>query len=318
MSPSEPDADQERLEHRVPESSSGDRLDKELADACPELSRARLQTLIKGGQVTVNERVVTKPRHPVEAGDELVVAVPPAAPAQISAQDIPLSVLFEDDALIVIDKPAGLVVHPAAGNWDGTLVNALLFHCRDQLSGVGGVERPGIVHRLDKETSGCLVAAKTDPAHRELSRQFADRETSKAYFCVVQGVPSPLSGRIENRLGRHPVNRQKMSVRAEPQGKEALTDYEVIHADPDGKAWALLRCVIHTGRTHQIRVHMKETLHCPILGDEIYAQVSRQSIQPGRLMLHAHRLGFNHPTSGEPLQFESPLPDSFSPFLEPI
>ena len=171
MGSSETDTPEECLDFTVPNSAAGDRLDKGLADGCPDLSRSRLQALIKEGQVTVNGRVVTKPRHPLEAGDRLVVRIPPAAPAEIPAQDIPLSVIFEDESLIVIDKPAGLVVHPAAGNPDGTLVNALLHHCRGQLSGIGGVERPGIVHRLDKETSGCLVAAKTDPAHQELARQ---------------------------------------------------------------------------------------------------------------------------------------------------
>lgn len=317
MKPTDSDSLEERLEFSVTDSQVGARLDKVLADCCPDLSRSRLQTLIKEGQVTVAGKVVTKPRQALEAGENLVVRIPPATPTEILAQDIPLTVLFEDSDLIVIDKPAGLVVHPGAGNWDGTLVNALLHHCHGQLSGIGGVERPGIVHRLDKETSGCLVAAKTDPAHQELSRQFADRETKKAYYCVVQGVPSEPSGRIENRIGRHPINRQRMSVRPAPQGKEAITDYEVMHRASADDGWALIRCVIHTGRTHQIRVHMKESLHCPILGDEIYAQVSRQSEQPGRLLLHAHQLSFTHPTSGEEVRFESSLPEAFSPYLPP-
>ena len=294
----------------------GARLDKALAESCPDLSRSRLQDLIRDGHVHLGGRPVTKPRHPLAAGDTIELHIPPPAPAESAPQDIPLSVLFEDDHLIVIDKPAGLVVHPAAGNPDGTLVNALLHHCHGQLSGIGGVERPGIVHRLDKETSGCLVAAKTDPAHQELSRQFADRETEKTYLCVVQGVPAPSEGLIENRIGRHPVNRQKMAVRPDPHGKEAVTGYAILHHDPGG-AWALVRCDLHTGRTHQIRVHMKESLGCPILGDEIYAQVSRQTTRPGRLMLHAHRLAFTHPATGQRLSFEAPLPAPFVPFLPP-
>ncbi|MCB1229748.1 MAG: RluA family pseudouridine synthase [Verrucomicrobiae bacterium] len=308
------DAEIDTISLAIDDRAAGSRLDKVLAERCADLSRSRLQALIKSGQITVNGVTVTKPRHSLASGDEIVVTIPPPDPAEIVAQDIPLDVLHEDEHLIVINKPAGLVVHPAAGNPDGTLVNALLFHCRGQLSGIGGVERPGIVHRLDKETSGCLVAAKTDLAHQSLVGQFANRETEKAYLCVVQGVPAQSSGHLENRIGRHPVSRQKMAVRPEPHGKEAITDYEVLNADPEGH-WALVRCVIHTGRTHQIRVHLKECLHCPILGDEIYAQISRQSVKPGRLMLHARHLGFTHPATGERIAFESPLPAAFHPFL---
>ncbi len=306
----------ETITLQIGDRESGARLDKVLADRCGNLSRSRLQALIKAGEVTLNGAPVTKPRHPLAVGDEIIVTIPPPESTEVLPQDIPLAVLHEDDHVIVIDKPVGLVVHPGAGNPDGTLVNALLHHCHGRLSQAGGIERAGIVHRLDKETSGCLVAAKTDTAYLSLTGQFAGRETEKAYFCVVEGVPVPASGRIENRIGRHPVNRQRMAVRPEPHGKEAITDYEVTHSDPAG-TWALVRCVIHTGRTHQIRVHMKESLHCPILGDELYAQVSRQSVRPGRLMLHARRLAFTHPVTGERLVFESPLPDEFSPFLPP-
>lgn len=303
-------------QHLVAAAETGARLDKVLADVFPDLSRSRLQDLIRDGHVSVAGRPVTKPRHPLAAGDAIRIEIPPPTPSVAAAQDIPLDILHEDEHLIVLNKPAGLVVHPAAGNADGTLVNALLHHCRGQLSGIGGVERPGIVHRLDKETSGCLVAAKTDAAHQELARQFADRETEKTYLCVVQGVPSSPHGLIENRIGRHPVNRQKMAVRPEPHGKEAVTGYTVLHTDPRS-TWALVRCDLHTGRTHQIRVHMKESLGCPILGDEIYAQPTRQSEQPGRLMLHARRLAFTHPITGRRMAFESPLPPAFTPYLPP-
>lgn len=292
----------------------GSRLDKVLADRRPDFSRARLQDLIRDGHVSIGGQTVTKPRHPLAAGDRVTVRVPPPVPAAAKPQAIPLTILFEDEHLIVIDKAAGIVVHPAAGNADGTLVNALLHHCRGQLSGIGGVERPGIIHRLDKETSGCLVAAKTDTAHREIARQFADRETEKTYLCVVQGMPSAPEGRIENQIGRHPGNRQKMTIRPEPHGKTAVTGYRVERADSAG-AWALIRCELFTGRTHQIRVHMKESLQCPILGDEIYAQVNRQTVKTGRLMLHAWRLAFTHPMTGERLTMESALPAAFERFL---
>jgi 23S rRNA pseudouridine1911/1915/1917 synthase len=294
---------------------AGVRLDKVLADRRPDFSRARLQDLIRDGHVSLGDRAVTKPRHPLATGDRVTVFVPPPVPAAAAPQEIPLTVLFEDEHLIVINKAAGIVVHPAAGNADGTLVNALLHHCRGQLSGIGGVERPGIVHRLDKETSGCLVAAKTDAAHRELARQFADRETEKTYLCVVHGVPTaPAEGRIENRIGRHPGNRQKMTIRPEPHGKDAVTGYRIERADPAG-AWALIRCDLFTGRTHQIRVHMKESLQCPILGDEIYAQINRQTVQTGRLMLHAWRLAFTHPVTGKRMAMESNIPPAFERFL---
>lgn len=304
----------EILEFTVAASEAGARLDKVLADRCADLSRSQLQALTKAGHVSVNGSAVTKPRHPLAAGDQIVVEIPAPESTELRPQDIPLDVLFEDDHVIVLNKPAGLVVHPAAGNPDGTLVNALLFHCDGKLSSIGGDDRPGIVHRLDKETSGCLVAAKSDEAYQSLTGQFAGRETDKAYFCVVQGVPDSASGHIENRIGRHPVNRQRMAVRPEPHGKEAVTDYEVLRSDDKGR-WSLIRCVIHTGRTHQIRVHMKETLRCPILGDELYAQVSRQAVKPGRLMLHARNLAFQHPITGERLEFASPIPEAFTPFL---
>ena len=233
---------------------------------------------------------------------------------KVEPQAIPLEVIYEDKDFIVINKESGIVVHPAFGNHDGTLVNALLHHCHGELSGIGGVQRPGIVHRLDKDTSGCLVAAKNDIAHQEISRQFADRETTKIYHCVVQGIPSPPSGRIENQIGRHPVNRQKMAVVEAPAGKRAVTDYKVLRKSSASKAqWAFTECHLHTGRTHQIRVHMK-SLGCPILGDEIYAQPPRQQPSAPRLLLHASQLGFTHPSSKEALSFTAPLPEAFSPY----
>ena len=296
------------------ELGEGLRLDHFLTDCLQDLSRSRLQQLIRENRVLV-DGVTAKPKLKLAAGNEITVEVPEPVPLEkIEPQAIPLDVLYEDEDLIVINKESGLVVHPAAGNADGTLVNALLHHCQGELSGIGGVQRPGIVHRLDKDTSGCLVAAKNDRAHREISRQFADRETTKIYLCIVQGTPSPPRGRIENRLGRHQVNRQKMAVLDPPAGKLAVTDYRVLsNCSDDDNNWALVECHLHTGRTHQIRVHMK-SLGCPILGDKIYAQPSRQNLASSRLLLHASRLEFTHPGSGEPLSFTSPLPEAFTPF----
>lgn len=295
----------------VTRAHQGVRLDKFLADSL-DLSRAKLQALVKGGQVSVAGRAITKPRQALETGQLVVVSIPEDRPTELIAQDLNLDIIFEDNDLIVINKPIGLVVHPGAGNQEGTLVNGLLHHC-ETLSSIGDDERPGIVHRLDKETSGCMVAAKTNLAHESLVAQFSGRETSKAYHAVTAGIPSPAHGTIKNRLGRHPVNRQKMSVQEGDAGKEAITDYEIIASD-DSANWAHLRCVIHTGRTHQIRVHLSQTLRCPILGDEIYATIARQKQKTGRMMLHARELGFRHPVSGERVRFESPLPPEFEAF----
>lgn len=307
------------VEHRlvVPPSSSGERLDRwlpaALAAAGCALSRAAVQELIKAGAATVASRTV-KPSHPVAGGDEVFVRIEPEPSAGLRGEEIPLAVLFEDDDLIVVDKPPGLVVHPAAGNPDGTLVNALLHHCQGNLCALAGEDRPGIVHRLDKETSGCLVAAKSEAAYRSLVAQFSGRETEKEYLAVTEGVPAEDEGVIETRIGRHPVNRQRMAVVPAPAGKEAITEYRVLRFDAR-ENWAALRCVIHTGRTHQIRVHLKEALRCPILGDTIYAQVARQRVKVDRLMLHARRLAFRHPLSGELLRFEAPLPEAFRRFV---
>lgn len=301
----------------VPENAGGERFDRYLPAALEaaghSLSRAAVQGLIKDGAVQLNGKTV-KPRHAVSPGDEVVVVFPAARSEKPEAEEIAISVLYEDDDIIVVDKQAGLVVHPASGNLDGTLVNALLHHCDGKLCELAGEDRPGIVHRLDKDTSGCLVAAKSERAYRSLVSQFSGRETGKEYIAVVSGTPTQTSGTIENRIGRHPVNRQKMAVLDALAGKEAVTDFEVICQD-DGGGWATVRCVIHTGRTHQIRVHMKECLHTAILGDPIYGQPSRQKVKVGRLMLHAKRLGFRHPATGERMAFEAEMPEEFEQFL---
>ena len=295
----------------IVEDQLGTRLDQYLAAQLPELSRARIQALIKEGEITVNGKA-TKAKTPVERNMRIEVSIPEPEPAEAQPQDIPISVLFEDKHVIVIDKESGMVVHPAAGNPDGTLVNAVLFHCGD-LSGIGGVERPGIVHRLDKDTSGCIVVAKNDQAHLSLTTQFAERDTGKIYLAVVQGCPKEPKGTVFTNIGRHPVNRLKMAVVNPGSGKPAITDWEVLHYDAATDS-SLVMCTLHTGRTHQIRVHMLHLGH-PLIGDPIYAHPQRQKARPGRLMLHAWRLAFNHPEDGRRIAIQSPIPAEYTPWL---
>lgn len=286
------------------------RLDHFLQGELPDMSRTRLQGLIKDGHILLNGKAA-KPNTPLKTGDRITMEVPEPVPTEVVPQDIPLNVLFEDEHIIVINKPEGLVVHPAAGNPDGTLVNALLFHCRN-LSGIGGELRPGIVHRLDKETSGCMVAAKHDLAHTRLTEAFSQRDLTKIYLAAVNGSPSASSGRIENRIGRHPVDRKRMTIVSGDAGKEAVTEWDRVAVH---HGCALIRCRLLTGRTHQIRVHMKEALGCPILGDTIYAQIQRQLIKMPRLMLHAWKLEFHHPITKQELKFEAPVPEAFGPWM---
>jgi 23S rRNA pseudouridine1911/1915/1917 synthase len=302
------------MELRV-EKGAGMRMDAWLAANLPDLSRSRIQELIREQHILRNGEPA-KPRDSVAQGDTFSVAIPEAVPAEAQAQDIPLKILFEDEHLLVLDKESGIVVHPAAGNPDGTLVNALLHHCKGQLAGIGGVERPGIVHRLDKDTSGCLVVAKTDTTHRSLTEQFSGRTTEKLYLAVTQSAPSPVKETVFTHIGRHPVNRQKMAVVNPPGGKTAITDYEVLTVDKTNGS-ALVLCHLHTGRTHQIRVHM---LHkgAPLLGDPIYSKPARQTAQTGRLMLHAWRLSLDHPATGKRMHFEAPIPPEYRPWLEAL
>jgi len=293
----------------VPLHGGSQRLDRFLAAQMPELSRSRLTALIKQGAIQVNARLV-KPSYEMQPGDKVAVTILADTPADAVAQDLPLNLLYEDEELAVINKASGMVVHPGAGNEDGTLVNALL-HRYGPLSSIGGVQRPGIVHRLDKETSGCLVIARTDQTHEALSRQFASRQTEKTYLAVVQGIPAVPAARIENYMARNPTNRLQMTVVPPVKGKLAITDYTVVHSLG---TTSLVKCDLHTGRTHQIRVHLKHLGH-PLLGDEIYARPARQNFPVPRMMLHAWRLGFTHPKTAQPLRFQAPLPPEFSPFL---
>ena len=294
----------------MPSDMAGWRLDRALAVAIPTLSRERLKALISAGAVTVAGRLVRDPATKIAAPCEAIVEIPDPTPAHNEAQDIPLVIAYEDEHLIVVDKPAGLVVHPACGNLDGTLVNALLHHCRGSLSGIGGVERPGIVHRIDKDTSGLMVAAKTDRAHAGLAKQFADHSIDRRYKAIVKGQPAPPAGRIDANVGRSPTNRKKMAVVRSDQGKHAITHYRTLELLRNA---ALVECRLETGRTHQVRVHMASIRH-PLLGDPVYGRgpVNFVNLSPAfefrRQALHAAHLGFIHPVTSVALAFESNLP----------
>ena len=290
------------IEFIVSENDAKLRLDHFVAKRLPQYSRSRLQQLIRSGFVRLND-ASTRPRQIVRAGDKIDVREPPVEQIEIQPQRIPLDILFEDDDLIVINKPAGLTVHPGAGQREQTLVNALLSHCTT-LSGIGGKERPGIVHRLDKETSGCLVVAKNDLAHRELSRQFADRTVEKIYLALVAGKLRKPAGVIEERIGRHPVHRQRMSVTTK-RGRTAKTEYRVVRSNEEA---SLIECRLHSGRTHQVRVHLHHLGH-PVLGDKVYGVRLVKNFP--RQMLHAWKLGFRHPQTGEWKQFQASVPDDF-------
>ena len=296
----------------VTEQEAGQRLDQFLKEASG-LTRSEVQKWIKDGRALLADGKMIRPNYHVQTGDQISFSWEEKKELALIPQDIPLDIIYEDEHMLVINKARGMVVHPAAGNPDGTIVNALLHHCGD-LSGIGGVERPGIVHRLDKDTSGCLVIAKNDGAHQSLTAQFAARSTEKRYLAVVQGIPSQSSGTVFTHIGRHPVNRLKMAVVNPGSGKAAITDYDLLCADPSTDS-SLVLCTLHTGRTHQIRVHMLHLGH-PLIGDPIYAKPARQKAKPGRLMLHAWRLGFDHPRTGKRMDFEAPVPPEYTPWLQ--
>lgn len=289
---------------------AGWRLDRALADAVPTMSRERLKSLVRSGALAGTNGPVRDPAHKVHGGEAFTLEVPAPAPAHNEAQDIPLRVVFEDEHLLVVDKPAGLVVHPAAGNFDGTLVNALLHHCGGSLSGIGGVARPGIVHRIDKDTSGLLLVAKTDVTHEGLARQFAAHSIERRYLAIVNGMPKTVEGTIDAALARSDANRKKIAIVAEGRGKRAVTHWRRLQPLRDS---ALIECRLETGRTHQVRVHMTSIGH-PLLGDPVYggnAKAHRALLKDldfERQALHAARIGFIHPVSKARLSFDSPLP----------
>jgi 23S rRNA pseudouridine1911/1915/1917 synthase len=298
---------------------AGQRLDKALAAALPDLSRARLQALIAQGALSLDGQMLTDGAARARPGTYLLL-VPEPLPAEPESEDIPLEILYEDDDLIVLNKPAGMAVHPAPGSLSGTLVNALLHHCAGRLSGIGGVARPGIVHRLDKDTSGVMVAAKSDAAHQGLSRLFAAHDIERVYVALVRGAPHPAAGLIETRIGRSPHDRKKMAV-LKAGGRQAVTAYRVerIFGPADRPLASRVACRLQTGRTHQIRVHLASR-GCPCLGDPVYgsgvpAPMVREAIAAAglkRQALHAAVLGFAHPVTGERLRFETPLPDDMA------
>jgi len=319
---------------------AGQRLDRALAVLMKEVSRSRLKALILAGHVAISGRTMFDPSHRVNAGDEIIVAIPAAEPAEPEPENIPLAIVYEDADIIVIDKPRGLVVHPGAGNWTGTLVNALVAHCGATLSGIGGVRRPGIVHRLDKDTTGLMVVAKNDRAHRALAAQFADHGRTgplqRGYLAFVWGVPDRPKGVIDKPIDRHPQVRDRMAVRT--GGRDAITLWEVVEryptaGGPDSAARiggrgsagvaSLLDCRLKTGRTHQIRVHLAAIGH-PVMGDDTYgpgfrtkaallSEVAQAALQPlfGQA-LHAYLLGIEHPTRGEQMVFRSELPSELA------
>ncbi len=320
----------------TPPEAAGARLDRWLVTVLPAFSRSRLQALIAAGVVTIDGRITDDAGLKLKAGQSLSIAVPPPVAPEPAGQAIPLAIIHEDADLIVIDKPAGLVVHPAAGHEDGTLVNALIAHCGQSLSGIGGVRRPGIVHRLDKDTSGLLVAAKNDRAHASLSAQFADHGRTgpleRAYMAIVWGAPRKPAGTIDAPIERSTRNREKMAVVKEGRGREAITHFEVIETYPkvaSEPVASLLRCQLETGRTHQIRVHMAHIGH-PLLGDRIYGahfaskaarlpEGARQALENlARQALHAALLGFAHPATGEHLIFSSEAPADFAKLQEEL
>ena len=307
------------------EAAAHQRLDRWLASICPDLSRSRVKALIKQGQLTRDGTAVRDPAEVVRPGARYVLTLPPPAPAAPAPEAIPLAILFEDAHLIVLNKPPGLVVHPAPGNEKGTLVNALLAHCGSTLPGIGGEARPGIVHRLDKDTSGVMVVAKTEIAHKALSEAFARRDIERTYLALAWGVPAEAEGRIEAPIGRHPVDRKRMAVVA--KGKPAATRYRVLRAF--ATACALLECRLETGRTHQVRVHLAHLGH-PLVGDPAYLRrlpAASSRLPPDlraaltgfpRQALHAASLAFQHPITGERLAFTAPLPGDLEALIDAL
>lgn len=293
----------------IDRSYPNERLDAFLRRHFPALSRGTIQRLIEQGHITVNAKP-TKATHSPRAGEVVRLEFPEAKPAEAKPEDIPLDILFEDKSLLVLNKPAGIVVHPAAGNEEHTLVNALLHHCEGELSGIGGVARPGIVHRLDKETSGCLVVAKNDETHVALSAQFAGRTVEKFYLAIVCGIVPRDEGNIHAAIARHPTHRKRMAVHDDDDGRPAHTGYRVIERLNQA---TLVEAELHTGRTHQIRVHFQH-LGFPVAGDDTYGQRQTKKLaelthyEAPRVLLHAHKLAFTHPRTGKKVKFTAPIP----------
>lgn len=311
------------LSPQVEPNQQGQRLDRFLSECFKQLSRSQIQRLIAAGNLSCDDSLIVDNAFKVRSGDIYQLEIPAPEEANPVPEDIELDIVYEDKDLIVVNKPAGMTVHPAPGAYSGTLVNALLFHCRDNLSGIGGVKRPGIVHRIDKDTSGLIVAAKNDITHRGLCDQFFVHSIERTYQAIVYGTPNPLQGKIETNIGRSPYDRKKMAV-LQSGGKVAITNYKTLEIF--GRAASLVECKLETGRTHQIRVHMS-SLGCNLIGDKVYEKAKKTSIVFGsdelkkevltfpRQALHAKTLGFVHPVLGLYMQFSSELPDDMSMLL---
>lgn len=301
----------DRLEFIAGEDGNAERIDRYLAERCPDFSRSYLQKLLKEQAVSVNGKAV-KANYKVQSRDRIILEIPEAEKADILPEDIPLDILYEDDYLLVVNKPKGMVVHPSAGHMEGTLVNAVMAHCGDHLSGINGVLRPGIVHRIDKDTTGALLVCKDDAVHRDLAEQLKEHSIKRRYRAVVWGNLKEDQGTVEGPIGRHPIDRKKMAVNYK-NGKDAVTHYQVLERFGQ---YTYIECRLETGRTHQIRVHMASIGH-PLLGDSVYSP----SKNPWKLQgqtLHAMVLGFRHPVTGEYMEFTAPLPEYFSELLDKL
>ncbi len=299
------------IEFRIEEAIAGERIDKFLSDSLPDVSRSYIQKLIKDGQVTVNQKTV-KSNYKLNAGDLLSMEEPELQEPDIEAEDIPLDILYEDSDLLIINKPKGMVVHPSAGHYSGTLVNALMHYCKEDLSGINGVLRPGIVHRIDMDTTGSLIVCKNDFTHNHIAEQLKVHSITRVYHAIVHGILKDDEGTINAPIGRHPIDRKKMSINHK-NGKEAVTHYKVLKRF---KNFTDIECRLETGRTHQIRVHMSSISH-PLLGDAVYGPVKSPYKLQGQT-LHAKTIGITHPRTGEYLEVEAPLPEYFTNLLKKL
>ena len=302
------------LQYEVTEEEDGLRLDQYIAGRCMDLSRSYIQKLIKESRVTINKNIQTKTKTAVQESDIVNVSLPDPKELEIKPQDIPLDILYEDNDVLVVNKPKGMVVHPAPGHYEDTLVNAVLYHCRDNLSGINGVLRPGIVHRIDKDTTGALIVCKNDKAHQKIADQLRAHTITRSYRAIAYNNFSEDEGMINAPIGRHPTNRKKRMV-TEKNSKEAITHYKVL--DHLNHKFNYIECRLETGRTHQIRVHMSHIGH-PLLGDEVYGPVNSKFKNLQGQTLHAATIGFIHPTTEEYMEFSAPLPDYFEKLLKTL
>lgn len=303
-----------KLQYEVTEEDNMMRLDQYIAKNCMDLSRSYIQKLIKDNLVTVNDVIQNKNKTPIQTGNLIVVSLPDPTELEIKPQNIPLDILYEDDDVLVVNKPKGMVVHPAPGHYDDTLVNAVLFHCKDNLSGINGVLRPGIVHRIDKDTTGALIVCKNDKSHQKIADQLRTHSITRSYRAIVYNNFSEDEGTVNAPIGRHPTNRKKRMVTAK-NSKEAITHYKVL--DHLNRKFNYIECRLETGRTHQIRVHMSHIGH-PLLGDEVYGPANTKYKNLQGQTLHAATIGFVHPTTEEYMEFSAPLPDYFEKLLKTL